>query len=144
MLCEPSQHLLKVLRHGFAETGRVLQLAGFGAVLGQPPLEGPMRRLLLSLFCAVFLTGPVSAQAPVSSQDTLAYTTASIRLREKPYANARALAAFPATNRTSEPCPAGKPWSIPRVAACSNAGAPDVQPHRLNGSSTLTGTRRFT
>src|SRR3989442_13104297 len=54
-----------------------------------------MRRLLLSLLCSAVLAGPVSAQAPVSSQDTLAYTTASVRLREKPFATARALAVLP-------------------------------------------------
>lgn len=54
-----------------------------------------MRRLLFSLLCAALLIGPVSAQAQVTSQDTLAYTTASVRLREKPFANARALAALP-------------------------------------------------
>jgi len=54
-----------------------------------------MRRLLFSLLCSAFLTGPVSAQAQLSSQDTLAYTTASIRLREKPFPTARALAVLP-------------------------------------------------
>ena len=54
-----------------------------------------MRRLLFSLLCSALLAGPVSAQAPVSSQDTLAYTTSSVRLREKPFATARALAALP-------------------------------------------------
>src|SRR5437773_4224987 len=53
-----------------------------------------MRRLLLSLFCSAFLAGPASAQAP-SPQDTLAYTTSSVRLREKPFATARALAVLP-------------------------------------------------
>jgi len=53
-----------------------------------------MRRLVARLSFAVLLAGPVSAQAQVTSQDTLAYTTASIRLREKPFANARALAAL--------------------------------------------------
>ncbi len=54
-----------------------------------------MRRLLFSLLCSVFLAGPVSAQAPLSPQDTIAYTTASGRLREKPFATARALAVLP-------------------------------------------------
>ena len=54
-----------------------------------------MLRLLFSLLCSVFLAGPVSAQAPLSPQDTLAYTTASVRLREKPFATARALAVLP-------------------------------------------------
>ncbi len=54
-----------------------------------------MRRLLVSLLCSAFLAGPVSAQAPVSSQDTLAYTTSSVRLREKPFPTARALAVLP-------------------------------------------------
>ena len=54
-----------------------------------------MRRLLARLSFAVLLAGPVSAQAQVTPQDTLAYTTASVRLREKPFANARALAALP-------------------------------------------------
>ena len=54
-----------------------------------------MRRLLFSLLCSALLAGPVSAQAPVSSQDTLAYTTSSVRLREKPLPTARALAVLP-------------------------------------------------
>src|SRR5438034_9861818 len=54
-----------------------------------------MRRLLFSLLCSALLAGPISAQAPVSSQDTLAYTTASVRLREKPFPTARALAVLP-------------------------------------------------
>src|SRR5207244_6685397 len=51
-----------------------------------------MRRLLFSLLWSAFLAGPISAQAPASSQDTLAYTTASVRLREKPFPTARSLA----------------------------------------------------
>src|SRR5881396_229727 len=54
-----------------------------------------MRRLLFSLLCSAFLAGTVSAQASPSPQDTLAYTTASVRLREKPFPTARALAALP-------------------------------------------------
>jgi len=54
-----------------------------------------MRRLVARLSLAVLLAGPISAQAQVTSQDTVAYTTASVRLREKPFANARALAALP-------------------------------------------------
>src|SRR5947207_9793439 len=54
-----------------------------------------MRRLLFSLLCSALLAGPVSAQAPLSSQDTLAYTTSSVRLREKPLPTARALAVLP-------------------------------------------------
>jgi uncharacterized protein YraI len=54
-----------------------------------------MRRLLARLIFAVVLAGSVSAQAQVTSQDTLAFTTASVRLREKPFATARALAALP-------------------------------------------------
>ena len=54
-----------------------------------------MRRLLCSLLCSALLAGPISAQTPLSSQDTLAYTTTAVRLREKPFANARALAALP-------------------------------------------------
>src|SRR6184192_3177441 len=54
-----------------------------------------MRRLVFSLLCSVFLAGPVSAQAPLSSQDTLAYTTSSVLLREKPLPTARALAVLP-------------------------------------------------
>jgi len=54
-----------------------------------------MRRLLFSLLCPVFLAGPVSAHAQVTSQDALAYTTASVRLREKPFATARALTVLP-------------------------------------------------
>ena len=51
-----------------------------------------MRRLLFWLLCLSALAEPGSAQTPVSSHDTLAYTTASIRLREKPFPTARALA----------------------------------------------------
>lgn len=54
-----------------------------------------MRRLLFSLLCSALLAGPISAQAPASPQDTLAYTTTSVRLREKPFATARALAVLP-------------------------------------------------
>jgi uncharacterized protein YraI len=54
-----------------------------------------MRRLLFSLLCLAFLAGPISAQAPLSPQDTLAYTTASVRLREKPFPTASALAVLP-------------------------------------------------
>ena len=54
-----------------------------------------MRRLFARLIFAVLLAGPVPAQAQVTSQDTLAFTTASVRLREKPFATARALAALP-------------------------------------------------
>src|SRR3989441_6022535 len=54
-----------------------------------------MRRLLFSLLCSALLAGPISAQAPVASQDTLAYTTSSVRLREKPFPTARALALLP-------------------------------------------------
>ncbi len=54
-----------------------------------------MRRLLLSLVCFVVLAGPVSPQAPLSAQDTLAYTTTSVRLREKPFPTARAVAVLP-------------------------------------------------
>jgi len=54
-----------------------------------------MRRVLFSLLCSALLAGPISAQAQVTPQDTLAYTTASVRLREKPFANARPLAALP-------------------------------------------------
>ena len=54
-----------------------------------------MRRVAFSLLCSALLAGPVSAQAPASSQDTLAYTTASVRLREKPFPTARALAVLP-------------------------------------------------
>ncbi len=43
-----------------------------------------MRRLVARLICAVLVAGPVSAQAQVTFRDTLAYTTASVRLREKP------------------------------------------------------------
>jgi len=51
-----------------------------------------MRRQLLSPLCSVFLAGPVLAQAPLTPLDTLAYTTTSIRLREKPFPTARSLA----------------------------------------------------
>src|SRR5206468_11092553 len=53
------------------------------------------RRLRFSLLCSDLHVGPVSAQAPASSQDTLAYTTSSVRLREKPFPTARALAVLP-------------------------------------------------
>ncbi len=54
-----------------------------------------MHRLVFSLVCSAFLAGPISAQTPVSPQDTLAYSTASLRLREKPFPTARALAVLP-------------------------------------------------
>jgi len=54
-----------------------------------------MHRLVARLTFAVLLGGPVSAQAQVTPQDTLAFTTAPVRLREKPFATARALAALP-------------------------------------------------
>jgi|SRR5882724_4118716 len=54
-----------------------------------------MRRLVARLIFAVLLAGPVLAQAQVTSQDTLAFTSASVRLREKPFATARALAVLP-------------------------------------------------
>src|SRR5256886_10895592 len=54
-----------------------------------------VRRRLFSLLCSALLAGPVSAQAPPSSQDTVAYTTSSVRLREKPLPTARALAVLP-------------------------------------------------
>ncbi len=54
-----------------------------------------MRRLLFSLVYVAFLAGPVSAQTPPTPQDTLAYATTSVRLREKPFPTARALAVLP-------------------------------------------------
>ena len=51
-----------------------------------------MRALLRLLAVISVAISPLSAQAPLSTQDTLAFTTASVRLREKPAATARALA----------------------------------------------------
>src|SRR5437870_3027605 len=51
-----------------------------------------MRRFLFSLVYLLLLAAPVPAQAPLSPQDALVYTTASVRLREKPFPTARALA----------------------------------------------------
>ena len=49
-------------------------------------------RALLRLLAVIWIASPLSAQSRVSPQDTLAYTTASVRLREKPATTARALA----------------------------------------------------
>ena len=49
-------------------------------------------RALLRLLAVISIATPVFAQSPPTAQDTLAYTTASVRLREKPVATARALA----------------------------------------------------
>ena len=54
-----------------------------------------MRRPLFSFVYLAVLAGPVSGQAPLTPQDTLAYTTTSVRLREKPFPTARALALVP-------------------------------------------------
>src|SRR5258705_4960947 len=53
-----------------------------------------MRRLLrlLTVISVAFGATQLPAQSPPSAQDTLAYTTASVRLREKPAPTARALA----------------------------------------------------
>jgi hypothetical protein len=53
-----------------------------------------MRRLLrlLTVISVAFGATQLPAQSPLSAQDTLAYTTASVRLREKPAPTARALA----------------------------------------------------
>jgi uncharacterized protein YraI len=56
-----------------------------------------LRRLLyllavISLPFGALPAALLPAQAPPSAQDTLAYTTATVRLREKPLATARALA----------------------------------------------------
>jgi hypothetical protein len=53
-----------------------------------------MRRLLrlLTVISVAFGATQLPGQSPPSSQDTLAYTTASVRLREKPAPTARALA----------------------------------------------------
>ena len=50
-----------------------------------------MRRLLLSLLATVSLVFSLSAQA-ARTDDTRAYTTATIRLRERPSTNSRVLA----------------------------------------------------
>jgi len=53
-----------------------------------------MRRLLrlLTVISVAFGATQLTAQSPLSPQDTLAYTTASVRLRAKPAPTARALA----------------------------------------------------
>ena len=51
-----------------------------------------MRAQLRLLAVISIAISPLSAQAPLSTQDTLAYTTASVRLREKPATTARSLA----------------------------------------------------
>ncbi len=51
-----------------------------------------MRALLRHLAVISIAISPLPAQAPFSTQDTLAYTTASVRLRAKPAATARSLA----------------------------------------------------
>src|SRR5213594_4365023 len=50
-----------------------------------------MRRQLLSLLAFASLTWSLAAQSP-STNDTVAYTTATIRMREKPSPTARAVA----------------------------------------------------
>ena len=50
-----------------------------------------MRRLLY-LLAVISLAAPLPAQSRRSAQDTLAYTTTTVRLREKPTPTARALA----------------------------------------------------
>ena len=49
-------------------------------------------RYLLGLLAVISVHTRLPAQSPPSAHDTLAYTTASIRLREKPMPTARALA----------------------------------------------------
>jgi hypothetical protein len=56
-----------------------------------------MRRLLyllavISISLGAIPAAPLPAQARPSAKDTLAYTTATVRLREKPLPTARALA----------------------------------------------------
>ena len=53
-----------------------------------------MRALLrlLTVISVAFSATPLPAQSSISPQDTLAYTTASVRLREKPATTARSLA----------------------------------------------------
>src|SRR5882762_6062867 len=51
-----------------------------------------MRRHLLSLLAFASLTWSLAAQSVSSTNDTIAYTTATIRMREKPSPTARAVA----------------------------------------------------
>jgi len=51
-----------------------------------------MRALLRLLAVISIAISPLSAQARLSTQDTLAYATASVRLRERPTTSSRALA----------------------------------------------------
>ena|SRR5438034_8764191 len=51
-----------------------------------------MRRHLLSLLAFASLTWSLAAQSVSSTNDTIAYTTATIRMREKPAPTARAVA----------------------------------------------------
>jgi hypothetical protein len=51
-----------------------------------------MRRHLLSLFALASLTWSLAAQSASPTNDTIAYTTATIRMREKPSPTARAVA----------------------------------------------------
>src|SRR5437879_13314309 len=51
-----------------------------------------MRRHLLSLLAFASLTWSLAAQSASSTNDTIAYTTATIRMREKPAPTARAVA----------------------------------------------------
>ncbi len=52
-----------------------------------------MRRHLLILLSCFALASTLPAQPAPSAKDTIAYTTALVRLRDKPLANARSLAA---------------------------------------------------
>ncbi len=51
-----------------------------------------MRRHLLSLLTLASLTWSLAAQSPSSTNDTIAYTTATIRMRDKPSPTARTVA----------------------------------------------------
>ena len=51
-----------------------------------------MRRQLLSFFAFASLTWSLAAQTVSSTNETIAYTTATIRMREKPSPTARAVA----------------------------------------------------
>src|SRR6267378_3368367 len=51
-----------------------------------------MLRQLLLLLAFASLTSSLAAQSPSSTNDTIAYTTATIRMREKPSPTARAVA----------------------------------------------------
>ncbi len=70
-----------------------MQPTVIGCRIGAATTGEPMRRHLLILLSCFALASTLPAQPAPSAKDTIAYTTALVRLRDKPLANARSLAA---------------------------------------------------